>query len=739
VQHARIRRRRLTAAVAAVLALTAGGAGLAAPAVAAPAGASATATAGTQSVVAFPKGDVIAGATASGYVTWNKTSGTRSWYPADGGAPAQWISYVAVQATGSGDLVATYDRADLTAALTDMATGSKVYSYYLGPSVSGVEYAGAAGTALFTTLGNSAGGKDLRMHRAGTSPRTVTGLPQDATGIKVTPGTAGQAQVTYSTGTKHVLGLLDLTAGAVTDAFELPAAVKDADVAVSATHVAWVQYNSSYEATVVVTDRSTGARQSVQVGKVWPEAVSIGFQGDWLTYGNRGGLTSVDAYTSNAFTAYNLTTHATRKLIDHLTSAATAPDGTLYARGGTVAENEGVYRIAPGQDGVPAATLVASTGEPTRVTLTGHIVPAVVDLDQNGGRASLGWNLSRGNVEARVTLRHVRTGETRSVSFTDPGTSVRYDWEGAMGSMPPGSAHNGDYTWTLVAKPLNGIGPDLTTSGTFKVVRTPKPHDFDDNGSPNVLARDTSGRLWNSDTYFDPYNSGQLSEHETKLVGGGWNIYNQIETVGNVGGAAHADLVARDGSGVLWLYLGYGDGTFTSRSRIGGGWNIYDQLTAGTDYTGDGRADLLARDTSGVLWLYKGTGDWRAPFASRVRVGGGWNVYTEITSVGDLGGAPAGDLVARDRDGVLWLYLGYGNGTFASRTKIGGGWNAYSHLVGIGDGDRDGRPDLFAWDKRANRTYFYRGTGDWRAPFKARISSASPDNAGNLYPYNHMG
>ncbi|MEU0596791.1 VCBS repeat-containing protein [Streptomyces sp. NPDC006393] len=740
--------RRLGAALTVLLALTAGGVQLAGPAAAAPT--TATAPAGTeyQSVSPFPKGDVITGATASGYLTWNHSSDTRSWLPAGGGSATQWTQDTTMAGTGSGDLVATnlplYSGS--TAEITDMATGSVVNSYDIGPLSSGIEYAGAAGTSLFTQSTDSEGGITLWMHPKGASPRMVTNLPQNVAIVRVVAGTATYAQVIgFTSGASEpsgrFLGILDLSTGAITETYRLPAAARTGDVAVSATHVAWVEYkndNGSFTATVDVTDRSTGASQSVPVGKVWPEAVEIGLQGDWLTYGNRGGLDSIDAYASNALTAYNLRTGATRKLLDHLTSGATAPDGTLFARGGTVAENEGVYRIAPGQDGVPAATLVASTGEPTRVTLTGNSIPAVVDLDANGGTAPMVWNLSRGNVEMTVTLRHVRTGKTRTVSFTNPGTPVRFDWEGGLGQMPTGSAYNGDYTWTLVAKPLNAIGPDLTASGTFKVVRTPKPHDFDDNGSPNVLARDTSGRLWNSDTYFDPYNPGHLSEHETKLVGSGWGIYNQIETVGNVGGASHADLVARDGSGVLWLYLGRGDGTFASRTKIGGGWNTYNQLTGGTDYTGDGRADLLARDTSGVLWLYKGTGDWRAPFASRVRVGGGWGVYDDITAVGNVGGAAAGDLVARDRDGVLWLYLGYGNGTFASRTKIGGGWNTYSDLVGIGDVDRDGRPDLFAYDKNHNRTYFYSGTGKWQAPFAFREPSASPDQDGNPYPYNHM-
>jgi hypothetical protein len=740
----RTARRRLAAAVTVVLALTAAGGALPSPATAAPAAVFAATGAEDQSVTAFPKGDVITGATTSGYLTYNPATG-RSWLPAAGGSPVKWPSTFTVLGTGSGDLVATYAApSNTTGTITDMATGSVVYSYYPGPSTSGVTFAGAADVCLFTTLDNAAGGKTLRMHTKDVALRTVTGLPDTATEVKVVPATATHAQVTYTTGTgtdtRRFLGLLDLAAGAVTETYELPAADVATDIAVSATRVAWVEYSPTpdarYDATVAVTDRSTGARQDIPVGKVRYKGVEVGLQADWVTYGDRSTLDAYDTYSTDALTAYDLTSGATRKLLDHLTSAATAPDGTLFARGGTVADNEGVYRIAPGQDGLPAATLVASTGEPTRVTLTGYTVPAVIDLDPSGGNAAMVWKLSRHNVFITLTLRHVRTGKTVTPYFpTLLDTSVAFDWDGELQWPERGNAYNGAYTWTLVAKPLNGIGPDLTSSGTFTVVRTVKPHDFDDNGAPNVLARDAAGRLWSTDTYYDLHNPGQLYEHETRLIGSGWGVYNRIEAVGNVGGSTHADVIARDGNGVLWLYLGNGTGSFASRIRIGGGWQIYNKITGGSDYTGDGRADLLATDTAGVLWLYKGTGNYTASFASRVKVGGGWGVYNKITAVGNVGGTTAGDLLARDGNGVLWLYRGNGNGTFASRIKIGSGWNAYSDLVGIGDANRDGRPDLLAYDKSHNTTFLYRGTGNSSAPFATRMYYF-PDNP--TAAYNHF-
>ncbi|MFE6063642.1 hypothetical protein [Streptomyces sp. NPDC056431] len=140
-------------------------------------------------------------------------------------------------------------------------------------------------------------------------------------------------------------------------------------------------------------------------------------------------------------------------------------------------------------------------------------------------------------------------------------------------------------------------------------------------------------------------------------------------------------VLARDKAGVLWQYESSGrpDKPLKARERIGGGWNAYTSITPLTQRTAAGEGDLVARDKAGVLWFYKGSGNPDAPFKPRVRVGGGWNTYTAITS-------RAGGLVARDKAGVLWHYNATGHDApqapFDTRQNIGGGWNAYSALVG---------------------------------------------------------
>ncbi|MFE9706043.1 FG-GAP repeat domain-containing protein [Streptomyces sp. NPDC005930] len=688
-------------------------------------------SAATDSVIAFPVGHRIEGATASGYLTHDNATSVRSWVRASDGAVTALpgSSYASVLATGHEDLVAVRSQRG-SAELQDMATGQVVFDVALDPH-GGLDYAGAAGRTLFTTDTEAAAVEGLRMHVPGGTPVPVTGLPADATQYRVRPGTPAHALVTYTANTtERHWGLIDLVTGAVTETGRWGTTAGTGDIAVSTDRVAWVEGGTTAApTTAVVRSRATGTTQRISLAGAVASYLEIGLQGDYLTYSQRFGLSAYSGTPFHALTAYHLTDGTTSQLLSHIDSAETSPDGGLYARGGTVAEGEGLYRIAPGvTGGAPTATLVASTGEPTKLTLVGHNIPAEIDLSRGDGTFDFSWIMSRPNAAVEVVLRHIPTGQRTEAELYNPlpnTSDFGFPWTGAGRHTPFSiSPYNGEYTWSISARPDNGIGPVVNASGTFKVIRSaPAPHDFNDNGSPDLIARFSLDALHRSDTYWDSTIGGGLVESGYRLLDyrDPWNDYDRIEATGNLGGAGTGDLVTRDKSGVLWLYLGKGDGTFAARSRVGGGWGVYDKIAAGSDLTNDGKADLLATDKSGVLWLYRGTGDWRAPFASRSRVGGGWGIYNQLTATGDVGGAASGDLVARDTSGVLWLYLGKGDGTFASRSRIGGGWNAYMDTVGIGDANHDGRPDLYACGD--GMRYFYAGTGDWRAPFAARTVS----------------
>ncbi|MET7857765.1 VCBS repeat-containing protein [Streptomyces sp. NPDC005318] len=205
----------------------------------------------------------------------------------------------------------------------------------------------------------------------------------------------------------------------------------------------------------------------------------------------------------------------------------------------------------------------------------------------------------------------------------------------------------------------------------------------------DVLDVDNDKDGWSDGTWF-AYKNGTLQyswidddlAYHSAQVGKGWNIYPTVLSPGNLGGAQEADVIGLDKAGVLWGYLAYPDGTLTSRMRIGGGWGQYTQLAGQGDLTGDGKADIVARDKSGVLWLYKGTGNYKAPFEARTKIGGGWNVYDRLLSVGDLDADGKPDLIARQPNGDLYRYSGTGNtqAVYQKPVKIGHGFQAYNLL-----------------------------------------------------------
>ncbi|MFI8421195.1 FG-GAP repeat domain-containing protein [Streptomyces sp. NPDC085479] len=250
-----------------------------------------------------------------------------------------------------------------------------------------------------------------------------------------------------------------------------------------------------------------------------------------------------------------------------------------------------------------------------------------------------------------------------------------------------------------------------------------------------LMARDTTGRLWKYSGTRDA--DAPLAYRD--LIGPGWQTYTALTSLSPAAQAPYypgavkpsavtrrlGDVVARDASGTLWYYdRQFGtDKPFAPRVRVGTGWNIYDRIDGAGDLDRDGYVDLLARDKAGVLWLYKGTGrlvDGNR-FKARVRVGAGWGGYDRLVGGADLSGDGRADLLARDKAGVLWLYKGTGSGTtpYATRTRIGGGWSGYDQLVVTGDLTDDGRADAVARD-RAGVLWLYKGTGTATVPFTGR-------------------
>ncbi|MFD8010603.1 FG-GAP repeat domain-containing protein [Streptomyces sp. NPDC058955] len=728
--HARPRSRTLAAALTVALAA----AGAAAPAFAAP-GVSYAAEDQQSTTVPYPTGmvDVVGGGHA-GFFTVERYASPPTelrWTRyADG--TARRLPLAGAYDTGASDVLVTGDHAtDIRLArvftVRDLASGAAPYVVDLAAlEKDGARYIyrGAVGTTLVFGVRNADGttaGRLVTPGAQGPQERPIKGLPEGRDGFVMTAESADAAQLVLLTGPAgsldHDEAVLDIASGEITDTFREATVHPLGAGAVSAGHTAWID-QSAY-ARVAVGTRGTGETASFEV---LPDE-KFALVGGWLVHGVSR-VPENHAGGDHTLYAERLDGSGTPvRVLDRMGSLVPGPDGSLMARGGTGEHGEGLYRITAGTADAPGVELVATTGEPTELVYGGADIPAVIDLDRVES-ADFRWRLSRKNVRVTLAVWREDQGFAAKGRTLEPGDlddmgpdAVGFVWRGEDFDTPDRGARAGTYHWRFTAEPIDGVGEPVSGSGTFTVRRTPGLHDVDGNGSPELFARGTGGGVTSLDVVEDA--AGAPTVREESAFTTGWGVYDRIESSGDLAGTPFADLVTRDRDGVLWLHQGSGEWKqpLSRRVRIGGGWNTYDKLAGGSDLTGDGRADLVAADRAGVLWLYAGTGNASAPFTARKRVGGGWGTYNEVTAVGNLAGGPAGDLVARDRAGVLWLYLGKGDGTFAARTRIGGGWGGFTGLVGIGDVDGDRRVDLIAHDAAGDT--FYRGTGAWRSPFAA--------------------
>jgi secreted trypsin-like serine protease len=215
--------------------------------------------------------------------------------------------------------------------------------------------------------------------------------------------------------------------------------------------------------------------------------------------------------------------------------------------------------------------------------------------------------------------------------------------------------------------------------GDWSAVNLVLQADLNRDGYQDYVYRISSGAV-----YWDHFvlNSARTSGSwaSTKIFSD-WKTRTRIVTPGDVTGDALPDLLSVDSAGILWIYPGKGNGTFSARVQVGSGWNQYNSVRGHGDFTGDGKADLIARSKTGsYLYLYKGTGkSGTGAFSTRIKVRT-WSGYNAFDAPGDVTGDGKADFLARTPGGTLYLYKGTGKATseiFATRISVGTGFQQY--------------------------------------------------------------
>ena len=226
----------------------------------------------------------------------------------------------------------------------------------------------------------------------------------------------------------------------------------------------------------------------------------------------------------------------------------------------------------------------------------------------------------------------------------------------------------------------------------------------------DVLAVDPNGRL----LMYRATGAGAFHPSGGLPIGSGWGSFTALLAPGDWSGDGRPDLLARTSEGALLMYRGNDRGGFVTgqAETIGSGWQPFTALLTPRDFSGDGKRDLLARDADGLLFMYRGNGRGGFVTGQREQIGSGWGGFTALLAPGDWSGDGKPDLLARTSEGALLMYRGNGRGGFVTgqAETIGSGWQGFTALIAGGDFDGDGRQDILARDADG-LLLMYRGNG----------------------------
>ncbi len=196
------------------------------------------------------------------------------------------------------------------------------------------------------------------------------------------------------------------------------------------------------------------------------------------------------------------------------------------------------------------------------------------------------------------------------------------DWDGRTGTdIIARDPRNGDL-WLYSGDARGGFRTYYRIGRGWNIFsQIFSPGDWDGDGTPDLLATvisDGSLRLYPGD--------GSGGFLPMRVIGAGWQAIDGVSASYDFDGDGRPDFLARDTvTGDLRLYRGDAAGGFLRTVRVGTGWQTFTGLLGVGDWSGDGCSDVLARKPDGALLLYRGdcTGQWSSPFPA---IGAGWDV-----------------------------------------------------------------------------------------------------------------
>lgn len=478
------RHHRFVTAAAVALAVTAGAAP-ATPALAAiPAAAAAESTA--QEVLTVPPGTTATSGGATGYLTYRRegTGYVFHWTQYEGGVRTQLPGTKYGRSLGT-DIVVRAEGTIRT--FIDMSTGQELVSYDLAALGDGYTVVRYQGTTLVATTPATGDRREIHLiskdDQGRIVDRTVAGAPADAVWGPTENSEPGTFLAGYSTTVdgvqQHKLAVVDVASASVVETYDTLGTATTSSMSLSRTHVAWAEVDADGNPVLAMARRGTS--EVTRTGPLGTQGAGVALRivGDWVVYSRLGGNSSRDTDPLHQVTARSLThPDETFPLLANADVLTPSADGGLIVTGGTIEQGQGLYRIVPGEDGRPAATLLATNGVSTVLAVAQEtpLPSGVVDFDRASNSLTAAWTFNRPAVDTRLEIVHTASGRnwrrTQGYYGQVAPNIYSYTWNGTFdpADLP---AYNGAYTWTMTAKPQNGIGPDVVRTGSFTTTDPP--------------------------------------------------------------------------------------------------------------------------------------------------------------------------------------------------------------------------------------------------------------------------
>ena len=223
------------------------------------------------------------------------------------------------------------------------------------------------------------------------------------------------------------------------------------------------------------------------------------------------------------------------------------------------------------------------------------------------------------------------------------------------------------------------------------------------------------------------YGNGSFSSQTTYSTGSGsspWSV-----AVGDLNNDGHPDIaVANYGTSNVGIFIGYGNGSFRTQMTKSTSDPSNPQSVAVGDFNDDRRLDIaVANYWSNTIDIFLGYGD--GTFSSQMTYSTGIGSGPYSIAVGDFNNDSRLDIVVANYwTNNIGVFLGYGNGTFSSQTTYSTGYDSQPYAVAVGDFNNDNRLDIAVANYGTNNVGIFLGYGN--GTFSSQVTYSTGSGSG---------